>query len=44
MEHFKEYFSAIGGKSPYHPLHEDVKDTKREELGLGNSKIGMGNS
>ena len=33
VEHFKEYFSAVGGKSPHCPLLEAVKDIKCKRLG-----------
>ena len=43
--HFKVYYSAVRGKSPYYPLHEAVKDTTHNSFGWGDSKkIWMENS
>ena len=33
LEKFKEYVIAGGGKSPYYPLYEAVKDTKHKRRG-----------
>ena len=45
VEHFKEYYSTAGGKTPYYPLHEAVKDTKHRRFGWGDSlQIWPGNS
>ena len=35
--HFKGYYSTTGGKNPYYPLHEAVKDTKHKRFGWGDS-------